>query len=136
MLDDFGFFAGEMMSLLHGSWPGVERRLRGGACNCDEVSSASLLTLHAEVASGVAKHSRLFTPSSYTKRLHNYKDCFFRRDPPVLRAYNNTDIILRLPMGKRIRDIRWLSVWCRRFTVNKNRLLTSINGVKASICDT
>lgn len=36
-------------------------------------------------------------------------------------------------MGKRIRDIRWLSVWCRRFTVSeyeflfkseKNRLLS------------
>ncbi|CAH0554651.1 unnamed protein product [Brassicogethes aeneus] len=40
------------------------------------------------------------------------------RDPPQLSAYNNTDVILRLPNGKRIRDIRWLSVWCRRFTVD------------------
>ncbi|XP_026828705.1 protein Skeletor, isoforms B/C isoform X2 [Ooceraea biroi] len=39
-------------------------------------------------------------------------------DPQVLQAYNNTDIILRLPGGKRIRDIKWLSVWCRRFTVD------------------
>ncbi|XP_012542491.1 protein Skeletor, isoforms B/C [Monomorium pharaonis] len=39
-------------------------------------------------------------------------------DPRVLEAYNYTDIILRLPGGKRIRDIRWLSVWCRRFTVD------------------
>lgn len=43
--------------------------------------------------------------------------CRFR-DPPILQAHNNSDIILRLPMGKRIRDIRWLSVWCRRFTVS------------------
>ncbi|CAG9858428.1 unnamed protein product [Phyllotreta striolata] len=47
-----------------------------------------------------------------------YPEDYIGRDPPVLRAYNNTDIILRLPMGKRIRDIRWLSVWCRRFTVD------------------
>ncbi|XP_057663015.1 protein Skeletor, isoforms B/C isoform X1 [Diorhabda carinulata] len=47
-----------------------------------------------------------------------YPEDYSGRDPPVLRAYNNTDIILRLPMGKRIRDIRWLSVWCRRFTVD------------------
>ncbi|XP_072384339.1 protein Skeletor, isoforms B/C [Diabrotica undecimpunctata] len=47
-----------------------------------------------------------------------YPEDYNGRDPPVLRAYNNTDIILRLPMGKRIRDIRWLSVWCRRFTVD------------------
>lgn len=40
------------------------------------------------------------------------------RDPPILKAHNNTDIILRLPMGQRIKDIRWLSVWCRRFTVS------------------
>ncbi|XP_014468058.1 PREDICTED: protein Skeletor, isoforms B/C isoform X2 [Dinoponera quadriceps] len=39
-------------------------------------------------------------------------------DPQVLGAYNYTDIILRLPGGKRIRDIKWLSVWCRRFTVD------------------
>ncbi|TGZ47326.1 protein Skeletor, isoforms B/C isoform X2 [Temnothorax curvispinosus] len=39
-------------------------------------------------------------------------------DPRVLEAYNYTDIILRLPGGKRIRDIKWLSVWCRRFTVD------------------
>lgn len=47
----------------------------------------------------------------------------FCRDPPVLRAFNNTDVILRLPMGKRIRDIKWLSVWCRRFTVGTDRQL-------------
>ncbi|XP_074032927.1 protein Skeletor, isoforms B/C isoform X2 [Leptinotarsa decemlineata] len=47
-----------------------------------------------------------------------YPEDYIGRDPPVLRAYNNTDIILRLPLGKRIRDIRWLSVWCRRFTVD------------------
>lgn len=42
----------------------------------------------------------------------------FFREPPILQAHNNSDIILKLPMGKRIRDIRWLSVWCRRFTVS------------------
>lgn len=49
------------------------------------------------------------------------KNYFFHplfRNPPVLTAHNSSDIILRLPMGKRIRDIRWLSVWCRRFTVS------------------
>lgn len=45
-----------------------------------------------------------------------------RSDPPILQAHNNTDIILRLPMGKRIKDIRWLSVWCRRFTVSPSSL--------------
>ncbi|KAL5284543.1 hypothetical protein ACFFRR_006683 [Megaselia abdita] len=47
-----------------------------------------------------------------------YPEDYIGSDPPVLQAHNYTDIILRLPMGKRIRDIRWLSVWCRRFTVD------------------
>ncbi|KAI5706345.1 hypothetical protein M8J75_007174 [Diaphorina citri] len=40
------------------------------------------------------------------------------KDPPVLKAYQKADIILKLPNGMRIKDIKWLSVWCRRFTVN------------------
>ncbi|XP_050304285.1 protein Skeletor, isoforms B/C isoform X2 [Anthonomus grandis grandis] len=47
-----------------------------------------------------------------------YPEDYHEREPPVLKAHNNSNIILRLPMGKRIRDIRWLSVWCRRFTVD------------------
>lgn len=43
---------------------------------------------------------------------------YIGRDPPVLRAYNRTDLFLRLPLGMKLKDIRWLSVWCRRFTVN------------------
>ncbi|XP_046668764.1 protein Skeletor, isoforms B/C [Homalodisca vitripennis] len=47
-----------------------------------------------------------------------YPEDYIGREPPILNAYNKTDVILRLPNGKRIRDMRWLSVWCRRFTVN------------------
>ncbi|XP_029042533.1 protein Skeletor, isoforms B/C isoform X1 [Osmia bicornis bicornis] len=47
-----------------------------------------------------------------------YPEIDKNRDPPVLKAYNYTDIFLKLPDGKQIRDIKWLSVWCRRFTVN------------------
>lgn len=44
------------------------------------------------------------------------------RDPPVLREHDSEDIILRLPHGMRIRDIKWLSVWCRRFTVSFSKV--------------
>ncbi|XP_043677738.1 protein Skeletor, isoforms B/C isoform X1 [Vespula pensylvanica] len=47
-----------------------------------------------------------------------YPEDYKGRDPPVLKAFDNTDIVLRLPQGKRLRDIKWLSVWCRRFTVD------------------
>ncbi|KAJ2941635.1 hypothetical protein O0L34_g14691 [Tuta absoluta] len=45
-----------------------------------------------------------------------YPEDYTTRDPPILTSHSNTDILLRLPGGKRLRDIKWLSVWCRRFT--------------------
>ena len=30
----------------------------------------------------------------------------------------NENILLKLPHGLRVRDIKWLSIWCQRFTVN------------------
>lgn len=50
----------------------------------------------------------------------------FRSEPPPLQTHNNTNIILRLPDGKRIKDIKWLSVWCRRFTVSNSDKCISI----------
>ncbi|XP_028028107.1 protein Skeletor, isoforms B/C isoform X2 [Bombyx mandarina] len=47
-----------------------------------------------------------------------YPEDYSSRDPPILSAHSNTDILLKLPAGKRLRDIKWISVWCRRFTVN------------------
>lgn len=43
---------------------------------------------------------------------------FFYREPPVLGRYDNKDVLLKLPLGVKVRDLRWLSVWCRRFAVN------------------
>lgn len=43
---------------------------------------------------------------------------FFYREPPILKSYDHEDVILRLPVGKRLRDMKWLSIWCRRFTVS------------------
>ncbi|XP_014219944.1 protein Skeletor, isoforms B/C [Copidosoma floridanum] len=40
------------------------------------------------------------------------------RNPQPLGRYVNADVILRLPSNMKIRDIKWLSVWCHRFTVN------------------
>ncbi|XP_012287850.1 protein Skeletor, isoforms B/C [Orussus abietinus] len=47
-----------------------------------------------------------------------YPEDYPGREPPILEDYNNTDIILKLPQGIRIRDIKYLGVWCRRFTVD------------------
>lgn len=47
-----------------------------------------------------------------------YPEEYMGRDPPILGRYENESVILKLKDGLKIRDIRWLSVWCRRFTVN------------------
>lgn len=47
-----------------------------------------------------------------------FPEDFKGRDPPTLRAHNKTNLFLKLPGGKKIKDIKWLAVWCRRFTVN------------------
>lgn len=36
----------------------------------------------------------------------------------MLKAHNKTNLFLKLPAGKKIKDIKWLAVWCRRFTVS------------------
>ncbi|XP_026669797.1 protein Skeletor, isoforms B/C isoform X2 [Ceratina calcarata] len=57
-------------------------------------------------------------PNGYAVPYPEMKETGGRRQPEALRAYNYTDIFLKLPDGKRIRDIKYLSVWCSRFTVN------------------
>ena len=39
-------------------------------------------------------------------------------EAPKLKRMKNKDILLTLPGTLKIRDIKWLSVWCKRFTVN------------------
>lgn len=43
---------------------------------------------------------------------------FTGTEPPPLGRYDAKDVLLKLPLGIKVRDLRWLSVWCRRFTVN------------------
>ena len=35
-----------------------------------------------------------------------------------LKKMKNKDVLLTLPGTLKIRDIGWLSIWCKRFTVN------------------
>lgn len=56
-----------------------------------------------------------------------YPEDFKGRDPPVLKAHNKTNLFLKLPAGKKIKDIKWLAVWCRRFTVNFGDVFIPVN---------
>lgn len=35
-----------------------------------------------------------------------------------LKKMKNKDVLLTLPGTLKVRDINWLSIWCKRFTVN------------------
>ncbi|XP_051157784.1 protein Skeletor, isoforms B/C isoform X2 [Leptopilina boulardi] len=47
-----------------------------------------------------------------------YPEEYQSREPPILERFENAKILLKLKDGLRIKDIKWLAVWCRRFTVN------------------
>jgi hypothetical protein len=53
---------------------------------------------------------------------HPFRGKFFHyTDPnaPVLRRFRGeTRIVLTLPEGIKVTDLKWISVWCRRFAVN------------------
>ncbi|GFX81075.1 hypothetical protein TNCV_1910681 [Trichonephila clavipes] len=36
-----------------------------------------------------------------------------------LQAYRDKDLLLRLPDGKTLRNIKWIAVWCRKFYLHK-----------------
>ncbi|CAG0886547.1 unnamed protein product, partial [Cyprideis torosa] len=47
-----------------------------------------------------------------------YPENYKGSEVPILNRYQGENIILNLPKGIKIKDITWISVWCRRFTVN------------------
>lgn len=36
----------------------------------------------------------------------------------VIHRYRNRDVMLQLPDGKTLRDIKWFAIWCDEFSVN------------------
>ena len=58
---------------------------------------------------------------------HPFRGQFYAyNDPeaPVLRRFTGDNpIILTLPDGVKVTDLKWISVWCRRFAINFGDLL-------------
>ena len=44
-----------------------------------------------------------------------------------LSAYKNQNVLLKLPDGKKLRDIKWIAVWCRKFAVSENLSFSSFS---------
>jgi len=64
------------------------------------------------------------TDEASTYILGEKKNYAYRDDAaPVLGAYDGQDITLTLPDGWKMNDIKWISVWCRKFSVNFGELV-------------
>merc|ERR1719154_194685 len=77
-------------------WAGED--MTGGGCNDDVVGPTSYYLIPGEVGN----------------------TDYYNTDQPLLGVFDGTqkDIILRLPDGVTVRDIKWFCCWCREFSVN------------------
>merc|ERR1719331_2475605 len=48
---------------------------------------------------------------------------FLHQSAPILKGSAKEQITLRLPENMKVGDIRWLSVWCRKFSVDFGNLI-------------
>jgi hypothetical protein len=53
-------------------------------------------------------------PHPFEGIFYEYED----QNAPVLGKYNDEEVVLTLPDNLKATDIKWLSVWCRKFEVN------------------
>jgi len=42
---------------------------------------------------------------------------------PVLRKYTNEEVELQLPQGFELKNLKWLSIWCRKFSIDFGNLM-------------
>ena len=64
--------------------------------------------------SGTPSSAGTILPFPFEGQFYNLED----QSAPTLRRSDYQDIWLTLPNHLRVRDLRWLSVWCRAFTRN------------------
>merc|ERR1712127_17563 len=62
-----------------------------------------------------SKSGEVVMPHPFQGKHFNYRD----KDIPILGRFNgDKDIVLNLPPGKTVSELKWISVWCRDYTVN------------------
>jgi len=64
--------------------------------------------------SGEPSKVGIILPFPFDGKFYDYED----RSAPVLGRFEGADLTLHLPPGTQVSDLKWLSVWCRAFTVN------------------
>jgi len=62
-----------------------------------------------------SKSGEVVMPYPFEGRHFNYRD----KNIPILGRFNgNKDVVLHLPPGTTVDQLKWISVWCRDYTVN------------------
>jgi len=62
-----------------------------------------------------SKSGEVVMPYPFEGRHFNYRD----KNIPILGRFNgNKDVVLHLPPGTTVEQLKWISVWCRDYTVN------------------
>jgi len=62
-----------------------------------------------------SKSGEVVMPYPFEGRHFNYRD----KNIPILGRFNgNKDVVLHLPPGTSVDQLKWISVWCRDYTVN------------------
>ena len=54
-------------------------------------------------------------PYPYEGKHFSYSD---RNIPLLLRPFGGEDVVLTLPQGKTVDQLRWIAVWCRDYQIN------------------
>ena len=64
---------------------------------------------------------------------YEYRD----QSAPILKGASKEQITLRLPENMKVGDIKWLSVWCRKFSVDFGNLIfpTDLNVSRHGLSD-
>ena len=65
---------------------------------------------------GPSSESGILLAHPFRGKFYDYDD----PDAPILRRFDGkqTPIVLTLPDGLKVTDLKWISVWCRRFAIN------------------
>ncbi len=92
---------------------------------CNELTSWVLhsrrdtTAIHLSGTSGTPSDDGIILPYPFDGKFFHYTD----PTAPILHRHVGSDIILTLPPEVEVSDLKWISVWCRRFSVNFGDLL-------------
>ena len=78
---------------------------------------------HEYVMQGTPGPKGTVLPHPFDGKFYDYRDL----KVPVLKSSSSEDIVLSLPPSLQAEDIKWISVWCRKFAVDFGHVVVQVN---------